>query len=71
MPSKPDTKPETKTPARAAAAEKPATATERAKPAAKPGECVVKSDRHVGAAVNGKVCSYHAVWYDRDGRRRT
>ena len=33
-------------------------------------DCVVKSDFHVGRAVNGKVCSYHAMHYDADGNRR-
>lgn len=34
-------------------------------------DCVVDSDMHVGRAVNGKVCSYHAMHYDAEGRRRT
>lgn len=33
-------------------------------------DCVVKSDFHVGRAVNGKVCSYHAMHYDAAGKRR-
>lgn len=33
-------------------------------------DCVVKSDRHFGRAVNGKVCSYHAMHYDAAGKRR-
>lgn len=34
--------------------------------------CVVNGGRgmHVGNAVNGKVCSYHAMHYDRNGNRR-
>jgi len=33
-------------------------------------DCVVKEDFHVGRAVNGKVCSYHAMHYDAQGNRR-
>jgi len=35
-------------------------------------DCVVNGGKgmHVGRAVNGKVCSYHAMHYDRDGNRR-
>lgn len=34
--------------------------------------CVVDDGRgfHVGNAVNGKVCSYHAMHYDANGNRR-
>lgn len=34
--------------------------------------CVVNGGRgmHVGNAVNGKVCSYHAMHYHRDGSPR-
>jgi hypothetical protein len=34
--------------------------------------CVVNNGRgtHVGDAVNGKVCSYHAMHYDARGNRR-
>jgi hypothetical protein len=34
--------------------------------------CLVNDGRgmHVGNAVNGKVCSYHAMHYDRNGKRR-
>lgn len=34
--------------------------------------CVVNDGRgmHVGNAVNGKVCSYHAMHYDSHGNRR-
>lgn len=34
--------------------------------------CVVNRGRgmHVGNAVNGKVCSYHAMHYDAAGNRR-
>ncbi len=34
--------------------------------------CVVNEGRgrHVGNAVNGKVCSYHAMHYDAAGNRR-
>lgn len=34
------------------------------------GQCVVKEDFHVGRAVNGKVCSYHAMHYRADGTAR-
>jgi hypothetical protein len=35
-------------------------------------DCVVDGGTgfHVGRAVNGKVCSYHAMHYDADGNRR-
>lgn len=35
-------------------------------------DCVVNGGKglHVGRAVNGKVCSYHAMHYDADGNRR-
>jgi hypothetical protein len=33
-------------------------------------DCVVDADFHVGRAVNGKVCSYHAMHYAADGSRR-
>lgn len=35
-------------------------------------DCVVNGGRgmHVGRAVNGKVCSYHAMAYKADGTRR-
>lgn len=33
-------------------------------------DCVVDSGFHVGHAVNGKVCSYHAMHYDAAGKRR-
>lgn len=33
-------------------------------------DCVVESDFHVGRAVNGKVCSYHAMHYAANGTRR-
>lgn len=34
-------------------------------------ECVVPGDFHIGSAVPGtKVCSYHTMHYDNDGRRR-
>lgn len=34
--------------------------------------CVVNDGRgmHVGNAVNGEVCSYHAMHYDQNGNRR-
>jgi hypothetical protein len=35
------------------------------------GQCVVDSDFHVGRAVNGLVCSYHAMHYDANGNRRS
>jgi hypothetical protein len=34
-------------------------------------DCVVDEDFHVGRAVNGAVCSYHAMHYDAAGNRRT
>lgn len=34
-------------------------------------DCVVTADFHVGRAVNGRVCSYHAMHYAADGSRRT
>lgn len=36
-----------------------------------PGVCVVNDGRCVGRAVNGVVCSYHAMTYRADGVRRT
>jgi len=33
-------------------------------------DCVVKSAIHVGRAVMGRVCSYHAMHYDAEGNRR-
>lgn len=39
-------------------------------PAKVVSDCVVKSDFHVGRAVNGKVCSYHAMHYKADGTPR-
>ena len=49
------------TPAAAASDEDPVVST-----------CVVNGGRglHVGQAVNGKVCSYHAMHYDPQGNRR-
>lgn len=36
-----------------------------------PGECVVDDGTpHMGRAVNGKVCSAHAMHYKADGTRR-
>lgn len=35
------------------------------------GECVVDAPYHVGRAVNGKVCSYHAVSHMADGTPRS
>lgn len=35
------------------------------------GECVVDSDFHIGRAVNGLVCSYHAMHYLADGTPRS
>jgi hypothetical protein len=39
---------------------------------AKTSDCVVDGGKgfHVGRAVNGKVCSYHAMHYDAQGNRR-
>lgn len=39
-------------------------------PTRAPGECVVDEAFHVGRAVNGKVCSYHAMRYRADGTPR-
>lgn len=40
-------------------------------PAEPRGECVVKDgSAHVGGAVNGKVCSAHAMHYDANGKKR-
>lgn len=33
-------------------------------------DCVVNEPFHVGRAVNGLVCSYHAMRYKADGTRR-
>lgn len=41
-----------------------------AEPVRVESDCVVKEDFHVGRAVNGKVCSYHAMHYDAAGKRR-
>lgn len=60
---------------------KPAARTDPARPAkdeptkvetpkTAPGECVVDAPFHVGRAVNGLVCSYHAMHYDANGNRR-
>lgn len=46
------------------------TSTEVQVPARAPGDCVVDEPFHVGRAVNGKVCSYHAMRYRADGTRR-
>lgn len=35
------------------------------------GECVVDESFHVGRAVNGLVCSYHAMHYLADGTLRS
>lgn len=50
----------------------PAAMAAEQKPAepARTRECVVKADFHVGLAVNGRVCSYHAMHYLADGTRR-
>jgi hypothetical protein len=51
--------------------EKPEPAkSEPVKAAKVPGECVVDEPFHVGRAVNGKVCSYHANRYKADGTPR-
>ena len=41
-------------------------------PKARTSDCVVNDGRgmHVGRAVNGKVCSYHAMQYHADGTPR-
>ena len=45
-----------------------------AEPAPEPvrveSDCVVESNFHVGRAVNGRVCSYHAMHYKADGTAR-
>jgi len=43
-----------------------------AEPNARTSDCVVNNGRgmHVGRAVNGKVCSYHAMQYHADGTPR-
>lgn len=41
------------------------------KPARVESDCVVDADYHTGRAVNGLVCSYHAMHYGSDGKRRT
>lgn len=41
-----------------------------ASPTRAPGECVVDEAFHVGRAVNGLVCSYHAMRYKADGTPR-
>lgn len=58
-------------------AQKPAEPAVTAKPAeeapaaaGRSRECVVKADFHVGPAVNGQVCSYHAMHYRPDGTPR-
>lgn len=61
------TKPEKKTTAGVKANETPAA---DAPPALPAGACVVNTKNCVGRAVNGKVCSYHAMQYDAAGRRR-
>lgn len=39
--------------------------------AGQPTDCVVDDGTaHVGRAVNGRVCSAHAMHYDRNGRPR-
>lgn len=54
-----------------AAAPAAAVPEDEAKPA-RVSTCVVNDGQgqHVGDAVNGKVCSYHAMHYDRNGNRR-
>jgi hypothetical protein len=47
-----------------------ATSVEVHTPAREPGQCVVDEPFHVGRAVNGKVCSYHAMRYKADGTPR-
>ena len=41
------------------------------RPARVESDCVVDAGFHVGRAVNGRVCSYHAMHYDAAGKRRT
>lgn len=65
MAVKTDTKPVEAKPVEPAAA--PA---DEAAPARVESNCVVDSDFHVGWAVNGLVCSYHAMHYDAAGKRR-
>lgn len=66
---------DTKSTAGTATADKPAadvdaTATDTAPSPRVESDCVVKLPFHVGRAVNGKVCSYHAMHYAADGSRR-
>lgn len=77
-----DKSPQSAADAKAAEAAKPAKAATSAKPTEAPkstaakeprvSTCVVDDGRgmHVGDAVNGKVCSYHAMHYDAQGNRR-
>lgn len=70
-----DTKADTAARASTTEPEPPTTQpTEEQQPAAEPrvSDCVVNEGRgkHVGRAVNGKVCSYHAMRYKADGTRR-
>jgi hypothetical protein len=65
------------TPAKAAEASAPADEAPEPAPRARhtskstpPGVCVVNDGRCVGRAVNGLVCSYHAMNYRADGTRR-
>jgi hypothetical protein len=46
------------------------TAPAEAAPARVASDCVVDEPFHVGRAVNGLVCSYHAMHYASDGTRR-
>lgn len=50
----------------------PAVVEEKEAAPARVSTCVVNRGRgmHVGDAVNGKVCSYHAMHYDAAGNKR-
>lgn len=63
---------DTKTSPAAAKDDQPAPAAADETPAVERAEsdCVVDEPFHVGRAVNGKVCSYHAMRYRSDGTPR-
>lgn len=60
---------DTKAPA-AASTEAPAPASAGPEATRVASDCVVDEPFHVGRAVNGKVCSYHAMRYKADGTPR-
>ena len=65
-----DTKSTTATAAKDEATAVDETAPAEAAQARVDSDCVVDELFHVGRAVNGKVCSYHAMHYASDGTRR-